>query len=76
MIKFPYNAGPDWLKQRASSENRCPQAEFEIFATKFWQIWPKLNTSYDLDKRNGKELFVCGKHSSFEVIVKTEQKNC
>ena len=41
LIKFPYNARSDWLKQRALSENRARvddnlrQAGFQIFTLEF-----------------------------------------
>lgn len=42
-VKFPYNAGFDWLKQS--------NAGFQFFASEFWQISPKLNNSCKIRAR-------------------------
>ena len=49
IIKFPYNARSDWLKQCTLSENKEQVNDinlaFKFFASEFRQIWPKLNSS-------------------------------
>ena len=44
---------------------------FQIFASEFWQIWPKLNIPCDSDKRNGNELFACSKYGSQRPLLTT-----
>ena len=35
IIKFPYNARSDWLKQRALSENRAPVDDGKLASSNF-----------------------------------------
>ena len=65
----------DWLKERALSENRARVDDgkigFQIFASEFWQICPKLNIPCDSDKHNGNELFVSSKYGSQRPLLAT-----
>ena len=58
-----------WNSVLYHSSTDAQQAEFQIFASEFWQIWPRLNVPCDSEKCSGNELFVCGKHSYLEAIV-------
>ena len=58
-----------WNSVLYHSSTDAQQAEFQIFASKFWQIWPKLNVPCDLEKRGGNELFVFSKYGCTETIA-------
>ena len=44
---------------------------FQIFASEFWQIWPKLNIPCESDKCNGNDLFVCIKSGLKKPLLTT-----
>ena len=70
IIKFPYNAHSDWLKQRALSENR-EQVDDVKLAFKILTNLTKLNILCDSDNRNGNELIVCSKYGSQRPLLAT-----
>ena len=59
-----------WNAVFYQSRNRCLTVSwFSNFATECWQIWPKFNIPFDLDKCNGSELLVSTVNSWMETIV-------
>ena len=69
IIKFPYNARSDWLKQRTLSEIRERVDGIKLASKYFLRNLDKFHPNYkhplcDSDKININELFVSSKYGS------------
>ena len=76
IIKFPYNARSDWLKQRALSENRERVDDMKLAFKFLLQNFDKFDPNYkhplcDSDKININELFVSSKYGSWRPSLTT-----
>ena len=69
IIKFPYNARSDWLKERALSENRARVDDIKLVFKFLNQNFTQINHPRNSDKRNVKELFVSSKYGSRRPLL-------
>ena len=58
IIKFLYNERPNWLKQRALSENSARVDDVKLVFKFLLRNFDKFDLNYDSDKCNTRELFV------------------
>ena len=75
ILKFPYNARSDYLKQRALSENRArvddDKMALKVLLRNFDKFANKIKHSLWL-KQNVNELIVISKYGSWRTLLTTE----